>query len=138
MFTQVVRNGVSLPAGHIYLCHHIWSSDTLKTAQDRRRKAEEKANECLYQRKEAVIRMQETNSLLEKAKLYRMALSALEDYSTSGVSLMGHIPSSDSDVIDIGDGLVMSRNGKVFSMGNASFMEVDKKILGSSILRIPG
>ncbi|GAX09698.1 hypothetical protein FisN_19Lh167 [Fistulifera solaris] len=134
--TKVARNGVSLPVGHIYLCHHIWSRDTLRNAQERRRKAEEKANECLYQRKEAVLRMQGTNNLFEKAKLYRIALAALEDYSTSGVTMLNHVPSSD-DVIDLGNDFVMSKKGTILTMGNASFLEVDKKIVGSTFLRIP-
>jgi hypothetical protein len=82
--------------------------------------------------------MQGTNNLFEKAKLYRIALAALEDYSTSGVTLLNHVPASDSDVIDLGNNFVMSRKGTILTMGNASFLEVDKKIVGSTFLRIPG
>lgn len=136
--SQVVRNGVSLPAGHIYLCHHIWSPEGLRIVQDRKRKAEKNASDYLSKRKEAVLKMQETNNFFEKAVLYRTALAAMEDYSTSGISLLTHVPSSDVDTIDIGNNLVLTRKGKVFSMGNASFLELNKKVLGDSLLRIPG
>lgn len=91
----------------------------------------------MSQRKEAVLKMQETDNFFEKAMLYRAALVAMEDYSTSGLSLLTHVPSGSSDVIELGNNLVISRKGKVFTMGNASFLEVDKKILGESLLRIP-
>ena len=88
--------------------------------------------EILAEKDEAIQKMHEATNPIKKAFLYRDAVACLEKMMY--LQEVSYIPDNDN-VIELANGLVMSKEGNLYKSGKAAF-GATKKLFGSAIISL--
>eukprot|EP00537_Pseudo-nitzschia_pungens_P013918 CAMPEP_0172397498 /NCGR_PEP_ID=MMETSP1061-20121228/30948_1 /TAXON_ID=37318 /ORGANISM="Pseudo-nitzschia pungens, Strain cf. pungens" /LENGTH=137 /DNA_ID=CAMNT_0013129695 /DNA_START=117 /DNA_END=530 /DNA_ORIENTATION=- len=111
------RNDATLPKGMIYASFSTWTAEGLKQAQDFKERSTQRANKALKKKDEELLKMKETNNLLQKGLHYYNALCAADDYFMEPNTKMKGVPSNDEVAQFEGD-MFVSKNGKVWTQNS--------------------
>jgi len=117
---SISRNQASLPEGRIYLSFPFWTHENLVERQAYKRQVEAQAAQYLEERDDKLKQMQRSNNILEKALLYRSAAEAVEKWSLTNIQQAKNIP-EDSDVIRLNHGLLLTRQGTLWTKNDMNF-----------------
>lgn len=125
-------NTAGLTAGRVYLSFPIWTEDGLAGRQSEKREAELKCKEYNEEKMDEIKKFEETSNLFMKAVHYRNAVAAVEKIDFSGIRTMDHVP-GETDVLPIGNGLLMNTQGTMWNKATDFFGE-KHKMLGDAFL----
>lgn len=136
---QEYRRGEAvLPQGPIYLSFPVWTHESLATMQARKLDVVTRGDLLLKERDDELAKMQQTDNLFAKALHYRNAAEAVERFSLTGYhKYKSEIPES-NQVLSIGRGLLMNREGIAWAPKNdgGPFSKRANTIMGSARLSV--
>jgi len=133
---SVQRNDASLEKGRIYMTFPVWTKEGLQEKQEYRRKVEAQVKLHKDAKKEAYQKIKETNNLIMKALHFRNAAEATENLSYVKTDSVAQIP-LDKDVMALGDDIMITTEGTVWTKDEAIFGNIQHTLLGTATIR-PG
>jgi hypothetical protein len=111
---DVTRNGAKLPSGHVYLSFPVFTRETLDVAQAKKLKHETLFLKYSALQTEELEKMAMTKNVIKKAIHFRNAVGANEKASLMRTNAYKNVPTSEEDIVYIGDDLVLCKNGIVY------------------------
>ena len=82
---QATRNGVTLPAGTLYMSFTLWNKHHLSIEQARKKLVQARAKEYLEEKENKAQQYKEETNIIKKALLFRQAAVALDKATRSGI-----------------------------------------------------
>ena len=119
--SQTVKRNeeASLEAGRFFLCHRVWTRQTLQSERERRREIQSKAAVYLDERDKKIKKItDEDGSVGEKVVSYAQAARSVNKYRTLGYKETLFIPLYDEQVLEISDDCIVSTRGMVYRIDN--------------------
>ncbi|KAL7571973.1 hypothetical protein ACA910_001633 [Epithemia clementina (nom. ined.)] len=110
---EVSRNQLSIPACHMFSQFLVWTKDGLLEDQAFRRLMENKIRDFDHDKENARAKFQETKNPFAKAMLVHSMFQAMENKLYTPTC--EHIPLDDSELVELENGLVLSKRGSVWT-----------------------
>jgi hypothetical protein len=132
---DVARNGAKLPSGHIYLSFPVFTRETLHTAKAKKLKHETLFLKYSNLQMEELEKMKMTRNLIKKAVHFRNAVGANEKASIMRTNAYENVPTSEDDILYIGDELILCKNGVVYHEDGGENMKKRYNQIGYASLK---
>ena len=113
---KIRRSGETITNGDTYFCFRVFTRESLAAGQDMRREVQELNAKALSEKDMHLEKMNATPNLVMKAWHYRNAFNAFEKVLYAPT--VSSIPEG-SDVIELPNGLLVTREGFMYRKGNA-------------------
>lgn len=133
-----IRNDAVLPSGEIFLNFRVWTPKGLHIARNDQMTNERRTAKYLAEQRDALEKLNTTSNPLMKAKFLRDAVAANEQLSFCGTDRYDFVPSEDEDVVTVGDGLLVSKEGSIWTQAKEQTLLGKKDInvfLGRAFLK---
>ena len=121
--TSLQRNeNAKMDSGRFYINHRVWTSTTLESERERRRKIQAEAAQHLDTRDKKIkeITDERNTNAASKVVSYAQAADARNKYFTSGYRQALYIPLYDDQVLRVNDQCIISTRGEIFKVDDQS------------------
>ncbi len=136
--SPVSRNDAVLPKGPIFLNFRVWTKKGLHEIQNQKMSYERKFSEHMQSQEEALEKMHATGNPIMKAVHFRNAAAANEMLSLMYTDRFQTVPMTEDDVVTIGDGLLVAKQGSIWTIFDQPAFVGTKKsnvYLGGAVLK---
>eukprot|EP00551_Chaetoceros_affinis_P000716 CAMPEP_0203647426 /NCGR_PEP_ID=MMETSP0088-20131115/15759_1 /ASSEMBLY_ACC=CAM_ASM_001087 /TAXON_ID=426623 /ORGANISM="Chaetoceros affinis, Strain CCMP159" /LENGTH=296 /DNA_ID=CAMNT_0050505059 /DNA_START=81 /DNA_END=971 /DNA_ORIENTATION=- len=110
-----IRNDAILPPGQCFLNFRVWTPKGLHTARNEKMAYERSLAKHVEAQKDAIDKMNATSNPIMKAVHFRNAAAANEMISVTHTNRFQTVPMEDDDVVTIGDGLLVAKQGTIWT-----------------------
>jgi hypothetical protein len=107
------RNGASLSSGRMYMSFPLWTQEGLAEGMERKQYVLKRVKECIEERDEELMKMEQTNNPLMKALHYRNAYAAMEAYYMQPISSLQHVP-DEGETLQFDEDLFLTTRGLIW------------------------
>jgi hypothetical protein len=111
----MVRNDAILPSGNLYLNFRIWTPAGLHTARNEKMAYERELSKQMKIQKEELEKCNASDNPIQKAMHFRKAVTANELISIMKTDKHDTVPMEECDVITVGEGLLVAKEGSIFT-----------------------
>jgi len=132
---DVSRNDAVLPAGGVYLSFPLFTSETLATAKEKKKSYSDNFKKYKDEQDEELKKMSLTHNPLKKVLHFRKAVGANERLSLMRTNAYDHVPTSEEEIMHIGDDLVLCKEGKIFTKSASQMGTKDHNCVGAASLK---
>lgn len=118
--TEVQRNDdAKLEAGRFFMYHRVWTTATLASERERRKKIQSEAAKALDDRDQKIKEItDDEGNLGSKVVSYAQAAKSMNEFRTSGMKEAVYIPLYDHQVLELTPDCIMSSRGLIYKSTN--------------------
>ena len=132
---EVSRNDAVLPAGGVYFSFPLFTSETFAVAKEKKETYTDKFQTLKDVQDEELKKMSLTHNPLKKVLHFRKAVNANEKLSLMRTKAYDHVPTSEEEIMHIGDDLVLCKEGKIFTKSASQMGTKDHNCVGAASLK---
>ncbi len=132
---DVSRNDAVLHKGMVYVTFAVFTTETLEEARAKKAKYEETFNKYKDTQDAELEMMNSNTNPIMKAVHFRKAVAANEKASLMRTNLHDRIPTTDDEILSIGENLLLHRVGSVFTKTDAQMGTKHHTAVGTASLK---